>query len=118
MDGDELPRLLPTHGDTSNDPSFFTVVPASMPRDQAITQLKVSSAVAMSENKIAASKPKRRIGCSVISARSFGIEAEIEKARRLLAQCPVLRKIPTGLPHQPERRNGLAFARQVTVATA
>jgi len=30
--------------------------------------------------------------------RSFGIEAKIEKARRLLAQCPVLRKIPTGLP--------------------
>ena len=44
--------------------------------------------------------------------RSFGIEAEIEKARRLLAQCPVFGKIPTGLPHQPERGNGLAFARQ------
>jgi hypothetical protein len=52
MDGDELPRLLPTHGDTSNDPSFFTVVPASMPRDQAITQLKVSSAVALPSRRL------------------------------------------------------------------
>jgi hypothetical protein len=47
--------------------------------------------------------PKSGAGFLNDGARSFGIEAEIEKACRLLAQCPVLRKIPTGLPHQPER---------------
>jgi hypothetical protein len=42
--------------------------------------------------------------------RSFGIEAEVEKACGLLAQSPVFRKISPGLPHQPKRRVGLTFS--------
>src|ERR1700728_642056 len=34
---------------------------------------------------------------------AFGIEAQIEKARRLFAYRPILRKVPSGLSHEPYR---------------
>ena len=42
----------------------------------------------------------------------FWIEAQIEKASGLFANCPVFRQVSTRLPHQPDRRNAEAFARQ------
>ena len=40
----------------------------------------------ISENRIAASKPKRRIGCNVTSAASFGVKQRSRKPAGLLAQ--------------------------------
>ena len=45
----------------------------------------------ISENRIAASNPKRRTGCSVTSAASSGREAELEKISGLFAQLPDIR---------------------------
>ncbi len=42
------------------------------------------------------------------------IETQVKKTIRLLADCPIFRKIPTRLPHQPNRRNGTPFACQRT----
>ena len=66
----------------------------------------------MSANRIAASMPNRRIGCSVISAARSGVQAERDEIRRLRPQRPVLRQIATGLAHEPERRAGMDLAMQ------
>ena len=42
------------------------------------------------------------------------IETQVKKTIRLLADCPIFRKIPSRLPHQPNRRNGTSFACQRT----
>ena len=42
------------------------------------------------------------------------IETQVKKVIRLLADCPIFRKISSRLPHQPNRRNGTAFACQRT----
>ena len=64
----------------------------------------------MSEKMIAASKLKRRIGCSVTSAAIFRREAQIEKAAGLGAHFAIFRQIAAGLPHHPDRRNLLPAA--------
>src|SRR5208282_85789 len=46
--------------------------------------------------------------------RPFRVEAEIEEALRFLADRPIFRKVSTGLPHEPDRRNGLMLACQHT----
>ena len=42
--------------------------------------------------------------------RQFRIEAEVEKAPRLLAHGAVFRQVASGLPHQPDRRHLQPFA--------
>ena len=69
-----------------------------------------SGTTRMSENRIAASKPKRRIGCSVASAASVGRVAEVEERRRLGADLAIFGQIAAGLAHQPDRRGRLADA--------
>ena len=64
----------------------------------------------ISENKIAASKPNRRIGCSVTSAASFGVKHRSRKPPTVFADRHVLRQIAPGLAHHPDRRHGLALA--------
>jgi hypothetical protein len=65
----------------------------------------------MSENRIAPSKPKRRTGCSVTSAASSGVKhSSRNPPARLRTSCT--REIAAGLPHQPDRRHGLALAVQ------
>jgi hypothetical protein len=59
----------------------------------------------ISENKIAASKPKRRIGCKVTSAASLGLKQRSRKVLALFADSPIFRQVSPGLPHQPDRRN-------------
>ena len=70
-----------------------------------------SSGTSRSENRIAASNPKRRIGCSVTSAASFGV---LHSSRKLTPArtCAVLGQVAPGLAHHPERRalGGLAAA--------
>ena len=64
----------------------------------------------MSAKRIAASKPKRRIGWSVTSVASSGRVAELEEAAGAGADGAVLGQVATGLAHQPDRRHreGLA----------
>jgi hypothetical protein len=50
-----------------------------------------------------------RLQCHL--GRKLRIETQIEKAFRLLANSPIFRKIAPGLPHQPNRRHGIALAR-------
>ena len=64
----------------------------------------------MSENRIAASKPKRRIGCKVTSVGQLGREAQIEEASGFRAQVAILGQIAPGLAHEPHRRRRLATA--------
>ena len=59
----------------------------------------------MSENRIAASKPKRRTGCNVTSAASSGVKHRSRKPPGLFAHRPVFRQIASGLAHHPDRRH-------------
>ena len=43
------------------------------PLSKAVGRPSASGTTKMSENRMAASKPNRRIGCSVTSAASFGL---------------------------------------------
>ena len=61
---------------------------------------------------IAASKLKRRIGCSVTSAANSGRKAEIEEAAGPGTKLAVFRQIAAGLAHHPERRHSLPLARE------
>jgi len=65
----------------------------------------------ISEKMIAASKLKRRIGCSVTSA-AFRREAKIEEAAGPGAQFAIFRQVTAGLPHHPDRRYRLPVAGQ------
>ena len=59
----------------------------------------------MSEKMIAASKLKRRIGCSVTSAAYSGVKQRSRKAAGLGAQFAIFGQIAAGLPHHPDRRH-------------
>jgi len=60
---------------------------------------------------IAASKLKRRIGCSVTSAAYSGVNTGRETAS-LGAQFAIFRQIAACLPHHPDRRHLLPAAGQ------
>ena len=62
-----------------------------------------TSGTTMSENRIAASTPCRRTGCSVISVTSVGVAAGVEHGV-VGAQRAVLRQRAPGLAHEPHRR--------------
>ena len=66
----------------------------------------------ISENRIAASKPNRLIGCSVAFGGECGGKTQIEHAAGFFPNCPVFRKVAAGLAHQPDRRNCLTPAMQ------
>ena len=57
----------------------------------------------MSANITAASTPWRRTGCSVTSAQSSGLPADLEEVVAL-ADLPVLGQRAPGLAHEPDRR--------------
>src|SRR5262249_60531232 len=57
-------------------------------------------------------EPEATNGLQDYLGRSFGVKAEVEKACGLLAQSPICGKISSGLPHQPNRRNGLTLSRK------
>ena len=46
-----------------------------------------------------------RLQCDL--CRTLSVKAQIEEPGRLLADCPVLRKVAASLPHQPDRRHRL-----------
>ena len=54
--------------------------------------------------RIAASMPKRRTGCNVISVASVGGREQGQRVGDLRPQRPVFRQVAAGLPHQPHRR--------------
>ena len=60
------------------------------------------SGTTMSENRMAASTPCLRTGCSVISVIRSGVEAGLHHGV-LRAQLPVLGQRTSGLPHEPHR---------------
>ena len=66
----------------------------------------------MSENRIAPSKPKRRIGWSVTSAAASLIVDQLEEPALLGPQRAIFGKIAPGLAHQPDRRDSLPRAAQ------
>ena len=66
----------------------------------------------ISENRIAASKPKSPNGLQSHFRGEFGIEAKLEKAARPRPHRAVFRQIAAGLPHQPYRRYRLSVAGQ------
>ena len=72
--------------------------PGAKPRPRP----RPSSGVMMSENRIAASSGKRRIGCSVASAASSGVRISVEEVVPL-AQRAVLRQVAAGLAQDPDR---------------
>ena len=71
-----------------------------------------SSGVRMSLNMIAASKPKRRMGCSVTSQAASGRAAQLVE-RVLLAHFLVLGQVAAGLAHDPDGGALAGLAAQV-----
>ena len=59
---------------------------------------------------MAASKPKRVIGCSVTAAALAGVHRQRQEPARLGAQRAVFGQITTRLAHQPDRRRVEPFA--------
>ena len=64
----------------------------------------------MSENKIAASKPKPPHRLQRDFGSQFRIETQIEETARLLSHRTIFRQIPSRLPHHPDRRHCFALA--------
>ena len=52
---------------------------------------------------IAASKPKRRIGCERDFGGQIRVEAEVEEAAGPGAYLAIFREVTAGLPHHPDR---------------
>ena len=77
---------------------------ALVPSENVSLRPSACGTTRMSENRIAASKPKRRIGCMVTSVASSGSIAEIQKAPGLLPHLAVFRQIAPGLAHHPDWR--------------
>ena len=80
------------------------------PRRNQTLRPSASGTTRISENKIAASKPNRRIGCSVTSAASSGLKHRSRKPPGFLPHRTIFRQIASRLPHHPDRRHRFALA--------
>ena len=92
--------------DNRASPSGFSIASSlgPSPSTTSTRQPSASGTTNMSENRIAASKPKRRMGCKVASRGHFRRIGEIHETSGLRPQRPIFRQKAASLPHEPDGR--------------